>query len=193
MRRCPNRSMTIVGDLAQAGPTTAINNWADALEPFVADRYVHHSLTVNYRTTAEILEATKPVLVRIAPTQRLSRSIRHGEHPTNITVTDGDVGSAIVDLIAQLRGGHPEELIGVVTASQRASNLDVGTLGSEATVVAAPEARGLEFDTVIIVGPDEIQYASEAGLRDLYVAQTRATKRLITLTIDPTGTGTRPA
>ncbi len=193
MRRCPNRSMTIVGDLAQAGPTTAINNWADALEPFVADRYVHHSLTVNYRTTAEILEATKPVLARIAPTQRLSLSIRHGEHPTNITVTDGDVDSAIDDLVAQLRGGHPEELIGVVTASQRASNLDVGTLGSEATVVAAPEARGLEFDTVIIVGPDEIQYASEAGLRDLYVAQTRATKRLITLTIDPTGPGTRPA
>jgi DNA helicase IV len=52
-------------------------------------------------------------------------------------------------------------------------------------MIAAPDARGLEFDTVIIVDPDDIQHASTAGLRDLYVAQTRATKRLITLTIAP--------
>ncbi len=193
MRRCPNRSMTVVGDLAQAGPTTTIKSWAEALEPFVADRHIHHTLTVNYRTTAEILEATKPLLARIAPAQRLSRSIRHGDHPTTMTVAGGDVDSAIDDLIAELRGRHPAELIGVVTAAQRASNLDLGNLGSDATVVAAPDARGLEFDIVIIVGPDEIQYAGEAGLRDLYVTQTRATKRLIMLMIDPTGTGAHPA
>ncbi len=190
MRRCPNRSLTIVGDLAQAGPTTTVTSWADVLEPFVADRYVHHCLTVNYRTTAEILEATVPVLARIAPTQLVSRSIRHGDHPTHITVADGDVGSAVGTLVAQLRDEHAGGLIGVIAAPRRASDIDVG--GDDVTIVAAPDARGLEFDTVVVVGPDEIEHASEAGLRDLYVAQTRATTRLTTLTIDPVGTRARP-
>lgn len=177
--------MTVVGDLAQAGPTTTVDSWAEALEPFVADRYVQHSLTVNYRTTTEILDATEPLLALIAPAQRLARFIRHGDHPTTLAVPDGGVDSAIDNLVAQLRGRHPHDLVGVVTAAQRASNLDDGRFGSDTTVVAAPDARGLEFDTVIIVGPAEIEHASRAGLRDLYVAQTRATTRLITLTIAP--------
>lgn len=181
MRRTPNRSMTIVGDLAQAGPDTTIDSWAGALEPFVGDRYVHRSLTINYRTTAEILDATEPMLARIAPDQRLSRSIRHGEHPIDIPVTVGDVDRLLANLIARLKDRHPEELVGVIAAAERAARVAGGTQPSDATVVAASDARGLEFDTVIIVDPVEIEHASPAGLRDLYVAQTRATRRLITL------------
>lgn len=188
MRRCPNRSMTIVGDLAQAGPTTTVDSWAGALEPFVGDRYVHHSLTINYRTTAEILKASEPVLARIDPTQRLSRSLRHGEQPTVITCAEGDVHSALERLIVQLRQEQPQELIGIVAATSRAADLGVGDLGSGVAVVAAPDARGLEFDTVVIFIPAEIEDAGAAGLRDLYVAQTRATKRLITLTNGRVGT-----
>lgn len=182
MRRCPNRSMTIVGDLAQAGPTTTVDSWAGALEPFVGDRWVHHSLTINYRTTAEILEASEPVLARIAPTQRLSGSLRHGEHPTVVTCAEGEVRSTLDRLLARLREERPDELIGVVAATGRAADLGARDLGSGVVVVAAPDARGLEFDTVVIVVPAEIEHAGAAGLRDLYVAQTRATKRLITLT-----------
>lgn len=183
MRRCPQRSMTIVGDLAQAGPTTAIRTWADALEPFVDERFAHHTLTVNYRTTAEILQATEPLLARIAPQQRLSRSIRHGEHPTVITVAEEDIASVINELITHARETCPGELIGVVTTAQRSATLDDEINETGATTIAAPDARGLEFDTVIIIDPDGIQAANEAGLRDLYVAQTRATKRLLTLEV----------
>jgi hypothetical protein len=132
-----------------------------------------------------ILEASSPVLARIAPAQRLSRSIRHGEPPTHITIADRDLDTAIGDLIARLRDDHPDELVGVVAASRHARRIERGYLADNAEVVAAPDARGLEFDTVIIIAPNEIQEESEAGLRDLYVAQTRATKRLITLTIAP--------
>jgi DNA helicase IV len=183
MRRCPQRSMTIVGDLAQAGPTTTIRTWDEALEPFVAERFAHHTLTVNYRTTAEILQATEPLLARIAPEQRLSRSIRSGEHPRGVEVAESDIASVLAGLVAHIRGTYGEELIGVVAPDQRSAALKLQIGEGEATVIAAPDARGLEFDTVIIVDPDAIQAASEAGLRDLYVAQTRATKRLVTLNV----------
>lgn len=192
MRRCPNRSMTIAGDLAQAGPATAITGWDDALSPFVADRYVHHTLTINYRTTAEILDAAAPALARIAPSQRPSRSIRHGEPPTRIAVAGSALDAALGDLIARLRNGDPDELIGVIAATRRACRVEQEAFAADAVVIAARDARGLEFDTVILIEPDEIQAESDAGLRDLYVAQTRATKRLFIVTIAPAGASGAP-
>ncbi|MHA7984481.1 HelD family protein [Rathayibacter sp. CAU 1779] len=183
MRRCPQRSMTIVGDLAQAGPTTTIRTWNDALEPFVAERFAHHTLTVNYRSTSEILQATEPLLARIAPQQRLSHSIRHGEQPTVIVVTDDEIASMLGQLIPTVQEAYPGELIGVVTTAQRSAMLHAEIDETDAAVIAAPDARGLEFDTVIIIDPNGIHAANDAGLRDLYVAQTRATKRLFTLEV----------
>jgi DNA helicase IV len=175
--------MTVVGDLAQAGPTTTIRTWGDALDPFVEERFAHHTLTVNYRTTAEILQAAEPLLTRIAPEQRLSRSIRHGEQPTVITVAEEDIASVLNELITHTRETAPEGMIGIVTTAQRSATLDPGNSATGVTIIAAPDARGLEFDTVIIVDPDGIQSANAAGLRDLYVAQTRATTHLVTLEV----------
>ncbi|MDR6867901.1 DNA helicase IV [Microbacterium resistens] len=202
MRRCPQRSMTIVGDLAQAGPVTSIRTWREALEPFVGERYARHTLTVNYRTTAEILQTTEDLLARIAPEQRLSRSIRHGEQPAVVTIaaedTDGDTAentaSVLRELIERTREAHPDGLIGVVVPERRSAALGAEIGETDVTILAAPDARGLEFDTVIIVDPDGIRSAGEAGLRDLYVAQTRATTRLLILEVaSPAGlTGSTP-
>lgn len=192
MRRCPQRSMTIVGDLAQAGPATTIRRWDEALEPFVGDGFAHHTLTVNYRTTAQILDATAPVLARIAPEQRLSRSLRQGEPPAVVPVREDELVAILDELIVRNGDRHPGELIGVVAPVQRSAGLREWLGETTATVIAAPDARGLEFDTVIIVDPRGIRSAGEAGLRDLYVAQTRATKRLFTLEVSagpPRGTG----
>ncbi|MGC4935871.1 HelD family protein [Gordonia sp. DT30] len=183
MRRCPARSMTIVGDLAQAGPATTIRSWADALSPFVDDRFIRHTLTVNYRTTAEIISASASLLGQIAPDQQPSRSIRHGEPPRIVDVADDAIGAAVEEMVAHTVQAHPDELIGVVATTNRSAFLESRIPQSAATVVAAPDARGLEFDTVIIVDPAAIRATGEAGLRDLYVAQTRATKRLVSLRV----------
>ncbi|MGC5165490.1 HelD family protein [Luteimicrobium sp. DT211] len=180
VRRCPGRSMTIVGDLAQAGPATTVRTW-DELGPFVGDGVAHHRLTVNYRTTAEILGATEPLLAEIAPDQRLSRSLRHGEQPRVVGVTEQSVTARLRDLVAELAQERPDELVGIVAPAGCAQELEAVLAGTGAAVVAAPDARGLEFDTVVIVDPDGIRAAGEAGLRDLYVAQTRATKHLVSL------------
>ena len=181
MRRCPSRSMTIVGDLAQAGPSTTLRTWHDALGPYVEERFAHHRLSVNYRTTTEILRATEPLLAEIAPDQQLSRSIRHGEEPRTLDVDEETIPGMLSRLIAEVVQEHPGELIGVLATTERALVLETAVREAGATVVAAPEARGLEFDTVIIVDPSGIRAAGEAGPRDLYVAQTRATKRLLSL------------
>ncbi|MER7556028.1 AAA family ATPase [Nocardioides sp. NPDC126508] len=187
MRRCPSRSMTIVGDLAQAGPSTTLRSWDDALRPYVDERFAHHRLTVNYRTTTEILLATEPLLAEIAPDQQLSRSIRHGDRPRVLDVTEETLGSTLSDLIAEVAQEHPGELIGVIATTDRSRALETEVESAGATIVAAPDARGLEFDTVIIVDPAGIRAAGDAGPRDLYVAQTRATKRLLSL--NPSATG----
>lgn len=193
MRRCPSRSMTIVGDLAQAGPTTTLTTWDEALDPFVGARFERHSLTINYRTTAEILDASGPVLAQIAPTQQLSRSIRHGDSPTALAIAGTDLDATLAGLVARLVDDHPEEMIGIIAAPQRVQEIASGMVAEKVMVVPAPEARGLEFDTVILVDPDQISGDSSAGLRDFYVAQTRATKRLVTVAVAAVGAVSIPA
>src|SRR5881397_1528412 len=62
MRRCPSRSMTIVGDVAQTGDLAGTSSWERVLEPYVADRWRLARLTVNYRTPAEIMAVASGVL-----------------------------------------------------------------------------------------------------------------------------------
>ena len=47
MRRCPSRSMTIVGDLAQTGALGGVSSWAQTLRPYVRDRATIETLTVT--------------------------------------------------------------------------------------------------------------------------------------------------
>ena len=61
MRRCPMKSFTVVGDIAQASAAAASSSWADALEPFVGERFSLDELTVNYRTPAQISDAAVSV------------------------------------------------------------------------------------------------------------------------------------
>ena len=61
MRRCPMKSFTIVGDIAQASSAAAASSWSQALEPFVGERFTLEELTINYRTPAQIAEAAVSV------------------------------------------------------------------------------------------------------------------------------------
>src|SRR5437667_10208844 len=53
MRRCPSRSMTVVGDVAQTGDLAGTSSWHGVFEPYVADRWPLAAPTVNYRTPSE--------------------------------------------------------------------------------------------------------------------------------------------
>ncbi|KAK1179644.1 AAA family ATPase [Streptomyces sp. NBS 14/10] len=183
VRRCPARSMTLVGDFAQAGPASTAHDWQQALNPHVGSRFNLHTLTVSYRTTQEILATTRDLLARIAPGQTPSRSIRRGEVPRTRTAPPHTLAATVEQELRDQVAAHPGELLGVICADTRLDELTSAGIARQARLVPASEARGLEFDAVVVVDPDEIIAARSGGERDLYVALTRATKRLCTITI----------
>jgi superfamily I DNA/RNA helicase len=69
--------------------------------------------------------------------------------------------------------------VGVITSRSRLE-LVQEAVGSDPdiTVLTVAGAKGLEFDSVLVVDPDGIMIESPRGLRDLYVALTRCTQRL---------------
>ena len=94
MRRCPSRSFTVVGDLAQRRSMAGATSWAEMLEPYVPGRWVYRSLSVNYRTPAEIMTVAAALLADFAPDVRAPESVRAcGIRPWSRCVTaDAPVG-----------------------------------------------------------------------------------------------------
>ncbi|MEU6218291.1 ATP-dependent DNA helicase [Streptomyces sp. NPDC047022] len=186
LRRCPSRSMTVVGDFAQAGPAVTARDWQHTLAPHLGKRFILHTLTVNYRTTKEILARASGLLAQIAPDQTPSRSIRHGETPRTLTVTArSQLAAALADELRTQADAYPGDLRAVLCPDATTAELTDTRITRWARLVPASQARGLEFDSVIVALPDEIAVARPSGGRDLYVALTRATKRLCVITTEP--------
>jgi DNA helicase IV len=165
MRRCPSRSFTVVGDLAQRRSAAGATSWDTMLEPYVPGRWVYRSLSVNYRTPAEIMTVAAALLAEFAPDIRPPDSVRAcGVMPWARHVTDDELSAAIEEFVddeAQRDGTSvvigPPDVPGAVRPS---------------------DTKGLEFDAVLVVDPDRIMAAGPRGAAELYVALTRATQRL---------------
>jgi superfamily I DNA/RNA helicase len=69
--------------------------------------------------------------------------------------------------------------------------LGVGSaaLDTRVSLLTVTEAKGLEFDQVVVVEPAAIAGTSSRGGHDLYVALTRATSALVVLHADPLPAG----
>ncbi|MGW9195575.1 HelD family protein [Micromonospora chersina] len=193
MRRCPSRSMTIVGDVAQTGALAGTPSWREALAPYVADRWRLEELTVSYRTPAEIMAVAAEVLAEIDPALRPPRSVRaSGVPPWDRSVAADRLSAELVEATAREAAGLADGRLGVIVPAGRVAELGAAVVAAlpEATVGEQPElanrvvvlateqAKGLEFDSVLVVDPDAIVAESPRGHSDLYVALTRATQRL---------------
>ncbi|WP_435870699.1 HelD family protein [Micromonospora globbae] len=193
MRRCPSRSMTIVGDVAQTGALSGTPSWREALEPYVADRWRLAELTVSYRTPAEIMAVAADLLTEIDPALRPPRSVRSsGVPPWDRTVTADRLADELVAATTREVAGLDEGRVGVIVPAGRIDDLGAAVtaalpeaavgehpeLESTVVVLTVAQAKGLEFDSVLVVDPDRIVAESPRGRSDLYVALTRATQRL---------------
>ncbi|ONK11415.1 ATP-binding domain-containing protein [Streptomyces sp. MP131-18] len=184
MRRCPARSMTVVGDIAQTGaPGGSRGSWADVLGPHVGSRFRRAELTVNYRLPARIAAVAAGVLHRIDPAARPPRAVRDTPaEPWRLAVPREELVAAAVRRAARECAGSPEGRVAVLAPAALVPALAAGAaaagLPDRVDVLDVGRAKGLEFDSVLVADPDGIAAASPRGLNDLYVALTRATQRL---------------
>ncbi|MGC5030700.1 HelD family protein [Micromonospora sp. DT229] len=200
MRRCPSRSMTIVGDVAQTGALAGTPSWAQALEPYVADRWRLTELTVSYRTPSEIMAVAAEVLAQIDPALRPPRAVRSsGRTPVSRRVPADLLAAELVEVVTAEAAALTDGRLGVIVPATRVEELGAvvtaalpeATIGeqpdleSRVVILTVAEAKGLEFDSVVVVDPDQIVAESPRGPSDLYVALTRATQHLTTLTPTP--------
>jgi DNA helicase IV len=193
MRRAPSRSMTVVGDVAQTGELAGTTTWDQVFEPYVAQRWRMTELTVNYRTPAEVMAVASDVLASIDPSLQPPRSVRSaGVEPWARRVAPGALAAELIATVRRevadvgdgrlgvlVPGGREDELgRALVAAVPDAAVGEQPDLLNKVVLMTVRQAKGLEFDAVVVVEPDEIVAGSPRGLSDLYVAVTRATRRL---------------
>lgn len=190
-RRCPSGSFTLVGDLGQASRAGAVADWVsigDALgwEP----RSV--TLSMNYRTPAEIMTVAARVLAAAAPGVEPPRSVRNtGVEPRFVRGDDlvgvvraqarsaVDAGGRVAVVVTS---GRHREIEGALADLGAASGPNA--IDAPVAVLAPIEIKGLEFDHVLVVEPGELVAPDAAGLRLLYVTLTRATRQLVVVHTD---------
>jgi DNA helicase IV len=194
LRRCPTRSMTVVGDVAQTGAPWGAGSWARSLDPHAPGRWRVAELTVNYRTPAEIMAVAADVLAAVDPELEPPRSVREaGTSPWRLRLDAADLPARLPEVVAGEREAVGDGKLAVVVPAARAAELGrplvaalpaataaqgPAVLDAPVAVLTVTQVKGLEFDAVVVVEPAEILGGSPRGGNDLYVALTRTTQRL---------------
>ncbi|MDO5682634.1 MAG: AAA family ATPase [Propionibacteriaceae bacterium] len=193
-RRGAQASWTIVGDPAQS-------SWPDQEESGrvlndLIGRAPHRNfrMSTNYRSPAEVFELAAKVVKAVAPHADLPRAVRHTDvEPRLLATTALDVDRVLIDevlaLADQVKGtigviAPPSRIAGVHQALNRSAAAE---LAERISIVTPLESKGLEYDAVFVLSPDQIVAESPGGIRVLYVALTRPTMRLVTLDITADG------
>lgn len=193
-RRSLNGSMTVVGDIAQATGAWAHADWYDVLDHLPDRREARIAeLTIGYRIPAPLMEPATRILSEVAPELSPPVAVRtQGDRPRWVRVEPAALHETIVASVrtevAAVGQGNvavivPEAMVTAVDEALEAAGVvhasaATGGLGAQVTVVPVRLVKGLEVDAAIVVQPRAIVDAEPAGMRSLFVAFTRATKRL---------------
>lgn len=194
MRRCPSKSMTIVGDPAQTGSPAGVGNWQEALGRYAEQRWRLERLSINYRTPKLLMDAAADVLRIAGIDADPPNSVREGSWAPQYLQLAGEDAETLHGELAAAIAAERELLksgtLAVVCAPGRIGNVsqavDAAIAASALAADAVPvsvcdvaDVKGLEFDSVILIEPAEITAASSRPAQDLYVAMTRPTQRLV--------------
>lgn len=168
LARCPSRSLTIVGDRAQARHGFT-ESWPERLRRIGLERIEQASLSINYRTPEEVMVEAERVIRAALPDANVPTSVRSN----GIPVTFGSVGE-LEAILGDWLDAHADGTACVIGDPEFAGTARVRSLTPELS-------KGLEFDLVVLVDPGSFGEGIE-GAVDHYVAMTRATQRLVVLT-----------
>jgi DNA helicase IV len=202
LRRCPTRSLTIVGDAGQTRAPGASGNWDEALDQALGvGAWRLEELTVNYRTPGAVVRAAQRVARAAGLPIGNDVAAREVRGALVVKTAEDPVAAALALAAERLPRGETgrvaliaagPDLAAVRAAAaegelrQKVARPGENPLDFPLSVLAAGETKGLEFDEVIIIDPDAIRAAAgastaferRAGAADLYVAMTRPTRRL---------------
>ncbi|MER5531187.1 AAA family ATPase [Streptomyces sp. NPDC002677] len=201
-RSAVNGSMTVLGDLAQATGPHAYTDW-DRLGTLLSDHgdWRVAELNTSYRVPAEIMEYVAPLARRVAPALPYPQAVREvGEDAVRTLATEP--WKLLDDTVAQatrLLGtsdGDTLRSVAVIVPDDSSwleeinRHLDRATGMTDqrreaVSVLAATQAKGMEYDHVLVVEPATIANRGPSGLRQLYVALTRSTQSLTVLHTSP--------
>jgi DNA helicase IV len=180
-------AFTILGDLAQATGPIGYRSWDDLLPQLPGgERAKVVELRHAYRVPREIMELVLPLLERIAPETEPPLSYRTGGEPLRIVQADLPLARALEEAAAL---AEQEGLLAIVAPESLGRDDLRESLFDETRIpVLSPrQAKGLEFDHVVVVEPALIveEAGERRGLRELYVALTRPTKTLVVVYARP--------
>jgi hypothetical protein len=206
-RRCPLGSVTVLGDLAQGTTPWASSDWRATLEHLGKTEARIEPLTRGYRVPAEVIALANRLLPHLAVGLAPATSVRRAEGGLRVHEVSGALPAAVLAEVRAVLA-EPGS-VGVIVADPGvaavrraldAAGLAYAVLGADGgteagdeesdedalevapprvSVVPASVAKGLEFDSVVVVEPRAIVAAEPRGLRRLYVALTRAVSRLV--------------
>jgi DNA helicase IV len=194
-RRSLNGSMTVVGDIAQSTGAWAHADWNEVLEQLPDRRPARREeLTIGYRLPGPNMVLASKVLALAAPDLKPPSSVReNGDEPRFVQAEPGRLGAAALEAALVERDAVdpgsvavivPDSELGPVAAAFEEAGIEFGRasrngLNSQITVVPVSLVKGLELDATVVVEPAAILEEEVQGARALYVALTRATKRLV--------------
>ncbi len=199
-RRSLNGSMTVVGDIAQATGAWANDGWGSVLAQLPDKREVQHrELTIGYRIPGPAMTLANQVLPLAAPGLRPPRPVRDDGDPPRLVQVASAAGEQLVDVVRSELGAVvegnvavivPDSLVAPVRELFEAHRLPFGGanrhgLDQQITLVPVRLVKGLEVDSAVVVEPARIIREERQGVRSLYVALTRATKRVAVVHSEP--------
>jgi DNA helicase IV len=188
-RRGQYASWTIVGDPAQTAWSGDPQELDRAREKALGTRKRNtYALTTNYRNSSEIFAVAASVIKAVMPDLRLPSAVRStGVDPIDEVVAVDALPQAVREATEKLLA-EVEGTVGVITPVPRRDEMEqwvAGLAGSRLQTVTCLQAKGMEYDAVVLVEPGEIVRDASSGVRTLYVALSRATQRLTTIGSDP--------
>lgn len=174
-RRSTHGSLTVLGDLAQGTSPWTSSAWEKSLAHLGKSDGEIVNLTTGFRVPADVIALANRLLPKLGVSVPEARSLRRDGL---LEILPGpDTHETLVGTVERARRFEGSiAVIGTDTATEAIREL-VGE-DDRVTIVPATQAKGLEFDHVIVVEPTDIVEAEPQGLRRLYVVLTRAVSRL---------------
>jgi DNA helicase IV len=191
-RRCGTGSVTVVGDIAQSTGPWARDGW-DEVTRHLPARYpvTLCALRYGYRVPRQVYALAAGLLPVAAPAVTPPEVVRDGPAEPGVHRVGLAERAGRVAAVAAARAADGQ-FVGVVCPSRcrreteaalaaagaQWSSAERGELGTSINLVSPDEAKGLEFDAVVVVEPEQIVAGDGRGHRMLYVALTRTTRYL---------------